>query len=597
MASYATALTGDEVATVNILIVDDEPANLNVLESVLSDPGYRLIRAENGSEALMVLMSEEFAVLVLDVRMPDMSGFELAQIIKQRRKTSHVPIIFLTAFYSEDHSMIEGYASGAVDYLHKPVNAAVLRSKVAVFAELYRQGRAIRLAHSILSKQIQERLQAEERLSELNATLEKRVIDRTESLQQSELMLQDAHRRKDEFLATLAHELRNPLAPLRNAVQILRMSQMAAEKLQWASEMIDRQVHAMSHLIDDLMDVSRISQGKIELRLAKVELGHVLSDAIDASRPILEEGGHQLKISLLSNRLFVRADFTRLVQVFLNLLNNAAKYMESGGTVDITVLEAAGEVIVTVTDSGIGIQEDRLENIFEMFSQVETALVRSRGGIGVGLALTKRLTQMHGGTVRASSQGLGKGSQFTVTLPLLESAPSLQMETPKALPSSSQSSADQPMRVLVADDNKDSASALSMLFEHMGFEVMKAYDGAAAVEVVNGFDPHLVLLDIGMPKLNGYEACRAMRMKEGGDDRTIVAITGWGQTNDKLAAKDAGFDRHMIKPVDPKQLFELLAEVRANGNKRLGPHSADENRHAPVVPVTDLSLAQPYRFE
>src|SRR4051812_46048919 len=245
---------------VNILIVDDEPKNLTVLETVLDDPGYRLVRATSGEEALLALMADEFAVLVLDVRMPGMNGFEVAQLVKERKKTSRIPIIFLTAYYNEDQHILEGYGTGAVDYLHKPVNPSVLRSKVAVFAELHRKGRALEAANRLLLSEVAERRHAEEMLGELNRTLDARVRERTAELQRSEARLMEANRRKDEFLATLAHELRNPLAPVRNAVELLKRQHDDTERVEWATQLIGRQVASFSRLIDDLMDVSRINQ-------------------------------------------------------------------------------------------------------------------------------------------------------------------------------------------------------------------------------------------------------------------------------------------------------------------------------------------------
>ena len=357
---------------------------------------------------------------------------------------------------------------------------------------------------------------------------------------------------------------------MRNAVQVLRMAKMAPEKLQWASEMIDRQVHAMSHLIDDLMDVSRINQGKIELRLARVDVGEVLREAIDTSRPIIDEGRHRLTVSMPANRIYVNADSTRLAQVFMNLLNNAAKYMDPGGSIQVEVESAEDSVSVSIRDQGIGIQDDRLEMIFEMFSQVETALSRSRGGLGIGLSLTQRLVEMHGGTVRAASGGLGQGSQFTVVLPLSSAVPR-ELPGPRADARPAAPADNVGLRVLVADDNKDSANALATLLECMGIEVHQAHDGAAAVEAAAATNPHLVLLDIGMPKLNGYEACRQIRANPGGEDRSIVAITGWGQPDDRAASGNAGFDRHLVKPVDPDLLFELLAELNDKNNARVGP--------------------------
>jgi DNA-binding response OmpR family regulator len=301
ITEHAAAAAG----TVNILIVDDEPRNLAVLESILDDPSYRLVRAGTGEEALLALMADEFALLVLDVRMPGMTGFELAQMIKERKKTARIPIIFLTAYYNEDQHVLEGYGTGAVDYLHKPVNPAVLRSKVAVFAELHRKGRELE--------------QANARLSELNASLDQRVTERTLELQESEARLLEAHRRKDEFLATLAHELRNPLAPVRNAIHYLKLRGPDTPDVHWASDVIDRQVGAMGRLIEDLMDISRINQGRIELRREQVALDAVLADAVETVQPQIDGAGHKLTVLQPPMKLLVDADRARLAQAFANL--------------------------------------------------------------------------------------------------------------------------------------------------------------------------------------------------------------------------------------------------------------------------------------
>jgi len=543
---------------VNILIVDDEPKNLLVLETVLDDPGYRLIRAESGDQALLALISHEFAVLVLDVRMPGMTGFELAQFIKERKKTARVPIIFLSA-YNEDQQILEGYGSGAVDYLHKPVNAAVLRSKVAVFAELHRKGRELELANRSLLAEVSERRRAESRLSELNETLDRRVTERTDALQASEFQLRDANRRKDEFLAILAHELRNPLAPLRNAVHVLRRKGLATPDTQWALELIDRQVQAMSRLIDDLMDVSRINQGKIELRREPVQLVAVLLNAIESTQPLIDECKHELVLKVPDRKLMVHADATRLAQAFMNLLTNAAKYMDPGGRIEVLVRDDADRVCITFSDSGIGIPANRLTSVFELFSQVEDAVSRARGGLGIGLSLTQRLVQMHGGSVEARSRGVGHGSEFEVILPQAPSA--ADSAAPPVNAASDTRLKGRSHRILIADDNRDAAATLAMLLELMGHTVQHVNDGEAAVQSAIAFQPQIVLLDIGMPKVNGYEACRQIRAQPGGTDIMLVAITGWGQPEDRLSSKGAGFDQHLIKPVDPTMLENMLASV------------------------------------
>ena len=560
---------------VNILIVDDEPKNLMVLETVLDDPGYRLVRAGSGEEALLALMAHEFAVLVLDVRMPRMTGFELAQLIKERKKTARIPIIFLTAYYNEDQHILEGYGSGAVDYLHKPVNATVLRSKVAVFAELFRKGRALEVANRAMLAEVSERRRAETRLSELNESLDRRVRERTDALQARDAQLRDASRRKDEFLATLAHELRNPLAPVRNAVEVLRRQGHPTPEVQWASRLIERQIQAMSRLIDDLMDVSRINQGKIELRRARVKLIDVLQDAVDTARPLIDEFQHRLDMPLPQDELLLEADATRLAQVFMNLLNNAAKYTDQGGRIEVGIERQSGEVVVTVRDTGIGIAADRIDGIFEMFSQVEPFLSRSRGGLGIGLSLAQRLVEMHGGRIAARSKGLGQGSEFEVRLPLLDLALPAQAPGPAsgqqlapalpalpAIPAIPALPAEK-LRILVADDNRDAAETLAVLLQVMGHSVQHVYDGEAAVLAAMDFNPQLALLDIGMPKLNGYEACRRIRDQLGGAPMTLVAVTGWDQPEDRRASQEAGFDQHLVKPVGPEALAGLIASLSA----------------------------------
>ena len=554
--SYDSTDTPDKV---NILVVDDEPKNLLVLESVLDDPGYRLIRAGSGQEALLALMADEFAVLVLDVRMPDMTGFELARLIKQRKKTARVPIIFLTAYFNEDQHVLEGYDHGAVDYLHKPLNVAVLRSKVAVFAELHRKNRALEIVNQALLKEVAERRLAEERLSDVNASLDRRVTERTDALQASEAKLRDINQRKDEFLATLAHELRNPLAPVRSAVQLLLRKDLEAPKLVWALQMIERQVTAMSRMIDDLMNVSRINQGKLELRREQVRIRTILEDAIESARPLIDENQHHILLNFAAQDLMLNADAARLTQAFTNLLNNAAKYMESGGGITIDVQASHDAVVVNVRDTGIGIAHDRLESIFELFSQEATALSRSRGGLGIGLSLTRQLVEMHSGSVVARSAGLGHGSEFEVRLPLaMQSAPTFTANTDVLAHDEPQTSLSQ-LRILVADDNEDASAAFAALLEMMGHEVRQVHDGVAAVQAALEFSPHVVFLDIGMPKLNGYDACLQIRAQPGGSSMVIFACTGWGQTDDLRRSKEAGFNKHLVKPLDPKLLHDLLS--------------------------------------
>jgi signal transduction histidine kinase len=532
----------------NILIVDDEQKNLTVLETVLDDPGYRLIRAESADQALLALVVEEFALLILDVRMPGMTGFELAKMVKERKKTARVPIIFLTAYFNEDQHVLAGYDSGAVDYLHKPVNANILRSKVAVFVELHRKSREVETANRALLAEVAERRKVEEQLRELNESLEQRIAERTDALRQND-------RRKDEFLATLAHELRNPLAPVRNAVQVLHMTGARATEVEWAGAVIDRQLQQMTRLIDDLMDVSRIRQGRIELRRENVELSKVVATAVETSRSHIDERGHVLTVKTPADAVILDADHVRLSQVFMNLLTNAAKYSEQGGRIDLHAERQGGEVVVTVKDAGIGIPHTKLQSIFEMFSQVESALSRAQGGLGIGLCLAKQLVEMHGGSIEAKSEGLGRGSEFVVRLPLVvERAYTRKGDNGNVPPVSD-------LRILVVDDNQDAAATLAMLLQVMGNDVRVVHDGQAAVTAAGEYRPDVILCDIGLPKMNGYDAARAIREELWGKSMFLIAITGWGQDEDKRKSKEAGFDGHMVKPVDPLELMKVLAAL------------------------------------
>ncbi len=376
---------------------------------------------------------------------------------------------------------------------------------------------------------------------------------------QAEAALRETDRRKSEFLATLAHELRNPLAPVRAAVEFLRIKGPVDPELQWARDVIDRQTQAMTRLIDDLMDVSRINQGKIELKREHVELAKIVQGAVETSRPLIEEMGHQLTVKLRPAPVIVDADLIRLAQVFMNLLNNAAKYTDRGGRIELRAEVQGSDVVVSVKDTGIGIHADKLPTIFEMFSQVEGALSRSQGGLGIGLCLAKRLVEMHGGSVEARSEGPGKGSEFLVRLPIVVEKTYARPARDDGDGGRQGATPTSDLRILVVDDNKDAAETLAMLLKVMGNTVRTAHDGEEAVAAAREFRPHVVLCDIGMPKLNGYEACRRMKAQAWDTKMILIAVTGWGQDDDKRKAQEAGFDHHLAKPADPYVLMNLLA--------------------------------------
>jgi signal transduction histidine kinase/ActR/RegA family two-component response regulator len=374
--------------------------------------------------------------------------------------------------------------------------------------------------------------------------------------------LKESDHRKDEFLAILAHELRNPLAPVKHALQILRVKGPTAPELQWAREVIDRQIQQMARLVDDLLDVARISQGKIELRRARVALAAVLNSAVEAGRPLIEEAGHTLVVALPAEAVYLDADPARLSQVVLNLLNNAAKYTEPGGRISLSAERDGDDAVLRVADTGVGIPREMLARIFDMFAQADRSLERAQGGLGIGLTLVRRLVEMHGGTVKADSAGTGKGSEFTVRLPAAPAGAQLAGARPG--PADEEDEVVTAVRrILVVDDNKDAADSLAMLLRMLGNEVHTAYDGVDAVGAASGFRPDVVLMDIGLPRLNGYDAARRIRDLREHRPQVLVALTGWGQEEDRRRSVEAGFDYHMIKPVELDELQRLLAGLRS----------------------------------
>jgi PAS domain S-box-containing protein len=381
-------------------------------------------------------------------------------------------------------------------------------------------------------------------------------LDITER-KQADDALKESDRRKDEFLATLAHELRNPLAPIRNGLQIMRLSSDNPEAVEQARIMMDRQLGQMVRLVDDLLDVNRIGRGKLELRKSRVELAAVLNNAVETSRPIIETGGQQFTVSLPSQPIFLDADMTRLGQAFTNLLNNAAKFSEPGGRIELTAERQGSDVVVRVTDCGIGIPPEMLHKIFDLFTQVDRSLERARGGLGIGLTLVKRLVEMHGGSVEARSDGPGRGSEFVVRLPILIESP--KVAVPEQSPEQPARTA---LRILVVDDNHDLARSLAKLLKLIGNETHIAHDGLEAIELAARVSPDVVLMDIGMPKLNGYDAARRIREQPWGKELLLVAVTGWGQDEDRRQSQEAGFDEHMVKPVDFTALTRVLAKAQ-----------------------------------
>jgi signal transduction histidine kinase len=521
---------------VKILVVDDQPSKLLTYEAILSDLGEELIRANSATEALEALLRHEIAVVLADVVMPDLDGYELAAMIRQHPRCQRTSIIFVSAVMMTEPDRLRGYASGAVDYMPVPVVPEILRAKVNIFAELYRKTRA---------------------LEQLNAELEQRVAARTAELEASTAALREADRRKDEFLAMLAHELRNPLAPIRTAVQLLRLKELPEAHSARARDTIDRQVEHLVCLIDDLLDVSRITRGMITLQREPVPASAIVARAIETTRPAIDGKRHELLLELADEPLLILGDRVRLVQIVGNILHNATKFMAPGGRILLRVAREGEAVVVAVKDEGIGIAGDRIGRVFDLFTQVHASGDGGQGGLGIGLALVRRLVEMHGGTVHALSDGPGKGTEIRVCLPL---AGSLMAADDRPAPVG----ADEPVppqarrRILVADDNGDAAGSLALRLELAGHEVRTAHDGLEALAVARTFQPEVVLLDLGMPGMNGYDTARHLRRLAWGKDARLIALTGWGQQQDRLRTAEAGFDVHLVKPVSEADLFRAI---------------------------------------
>jgi len=694
-------------ARANILIVDDRDDKLLVFTTILEELNQNVVTKRSGEDALRWLLENDCAVILLDVNMPGMDGFETAQLIRARPRSSHIPIIFITSFADEMHT-VRGYSLGAVDYILAPVVADILRTKVTVFVQLFNlreqarkkadervllaREQAARAAAEALtrranfladaSKVLSSSLDADSlmagaarllvpRLGDFSAitlvqgdgsssvrsawapawnaedmhnamvrepawlgavdevlsTGAQKTIERISlgvpdasarhgplprdigplvmlplaargkthgvlslgfaspgrNLGDAERALatdiagrlamaldncllfkkiQDANQRTNEFLATLSHELRNPLAPIRTALHSMDVAGLWPAEGQKLREMIERQIQRMSHLVDDLLDVTRITQGKIRLRKEKVELRAKMMRALETSRPPLEEAGHQITVSVPDEEVWVEGDRVRLQQIFENLLINAGKYTHPGGRIDISLGTEQGEAVVRIRDSGVGISAEMLPVIWEMFAQVNPAADQTQSGLGIGLSLARKLVELHGGRIEAASDGLGKGSEFTVRLPLTSpAAAEPALIQPAAAQKAEASSLAR--RILVVDDNADAADSLKMLLGIWGHEVEIADNGAMALERARAFAPELVFLDIGLPEMDGYEVARRLRAEAGSANAKLIALSGYGAERDHQRSKEAGFDLHLVKPVDPRNLPGVIASVFA----------------------------------
>jgi signal transduction histidine kinase len=582
---------------VNVLMVDDQPARLLSYETILRDLQLNLVGARSGTEALERVMQQEFAVILLDVSMPGMDGFETAAMIHDHPRFERTPIIFITGVHVTELDRLQGYKLGAVDYVSVPLVPEILRSKVSVLVELYYKRRELQRLNSSLAEahaklaEAHLNLQAERNreLEQLNGTLRTAnaelaganvaLQNEVRVRQRVERALKDADRQKDEFLAMLAHELRNPLAPIHNAVQLMRRRQLGDPQLEWVRDVIERQSSHLSRLVDDLLDVSRITRGKIRITREPVLLSAVVARAVETVQPLLTQQQHEFTVSLPPDPVSIMGDVTRLTQIIGNVLSNAIKYTDPHGRIAVEARRDGSQIEIRIRDNGIGIAPALMPRIFDLFTQAGDMDERTRGGLGIGLALVKELVQLHDGTITATSAGVNQGSEFVIRLPLTstdEQPASSETVTPPATPGR--------RRILVADDNRDALESLTTLLRLAGHEVYAAGDGAEAFELALAHRPEVALLDLGMPKLDGHGLARQLRAQPWSASLVLVALTGWGQDQDRHRSRDAGFDAHWVKPLDLQRLTDFLAELdlsdadEARGALRPPPRKA---RRAP----------------
>jgi signal transduction histidine kinase/ActR/RegA family two-component response regulator len=493
------------------------------------------------------------AVLLTDEYLSADSSGELAEAVRDQPPWSSVPLVVLAREGTTqrlDNRVLDSLTSMIV--VERPVHTRTLLS--VVLSALRSRGNQYQIRDALLlrEQQAEEMRAQEERLRSALIELQKSQAALARQAEQ----LREAGQRKDEFLATLAHELRNPLAPIQTGLDLLARSR-DPDKLDHALEVMHRQLRHMVRLIDDLLDVSRITQGKLELKRSQITLEEVVDTAVEASRPAIERRKHTLNVSIQDAGLIFDADLTRLAQVLSNLLNNAAKYTPAGGNIEISAYRDDDFGVIEVRDDGIGIPPEQLERVFEMFSQVNRATEGSRGGLGIGLALVRSLVELHGGTVTAQSTGQG-GSTFQVKLRLAPEQCLGPAPRPSAFP-------DRPdkKRVLVVDDNDDAADMLSLMLEQAQYTTNKALDGPSALAAIASWTPDVVILDIGLPGMSGYDVARELSRTGLRDRLELIALTGWGSHEDRQRALDAGFDVHLTKPVDAEKLYGALAMLEA----------------------------------
>ncbi|MBD2107258.1 response regulator [Nodosilinea sp. FACHB-13] len=549
----------------NILLIDDRIENLIALEEILCKLGQNLVTAQSGKEALRCLLNQDFAAILLDVEMPGMDGFETASMIRQRERSQHTPIIFVTAFGTDDQLQMRGYALGAVDYLLKPINPEILISKVSVFVELFKKTQEIQRQSAELAMQKVE------------------IIQEQLARQQAEA----ANRMKDEFMAIVSHELRTPLNAILGWSKLLLAGKLDESATSRALETINRNALSQAQLIDDILDVARLTSGRVKIHRQPVNLLNLISDELESIRPAANEKGIQLTGEFTSDHCIVSGDIQRLQQILRNLLSNAIKFTPESGQVEVGLkriisnesgiigrnqesqqatqrpLPVTAFAQITVADTGIGIDPDFIPQIFEYFRQADSSSTRSHDGLGLGLAIVRQLVELHGGKIDAASEGKDKGSTFTIFLPLhnpTQLDPSAEMPNPESLPSDL---ALENISVLVVDDNVDNRNYLITALELAGAQVTAVASGQEVIDYLQHSHPDVLLSDIAMPDENGYELLQRVRMVEQERGRTIpaIALTAYAKQEDRHQALSSGFQQFLAKPIDPVQLIEVVAKA------------------------------------
>lgn len=571
-------------STVKILLVDDEPRNLDVLETSLQSADYELVRALTAQTALLSLIDGEFAAVVLDIQMPEMSGFELANLIKQRKRTQHIPIIFLTAYFQDDKDVLEGYGTGAVDYLTKPINPQILKSKIAVFVELFRKNRALSEANTALEQEIARRQTAEEALRQINDELERRVQQRTADLTRlnAELRVREievvqardralaASRAKDEFFARLSHELRTPLNPVLLIASDAAANSTLPSDVRADFKRISENVELEARLIDDLLDLTRISEGKLTLELRPFDFHTVIQDAVGMVRADLLSKRINLQVSVPAESKLVVGDDVRLRQVFWNVLKNAVKFTPANGNVTLEVegQNINGTIVVRVIDTGIGMTPPEIERAFDAFSQgdhAKPAGAHRYGGLGLGLAISRMLVELHGGSICAHSNGRNQGATFTIELPLPPAGANAgELGKLPAVPTAGERPVSH-RRILLVEDHLPTSTALNYLLVRRGYQVVTATCVAEAQALFEREKFDVLISDLDLPDGNG---CELMTGLSNGRKLLGIALTGFGMDDDVKRSKAAGFSTHLTKPVKMQELDRALQSILSIHSER-----------------------------